>query len=200
MINYSVAVRPNRGKDSAEYPKKAYAALQLTDTVTLEEFATHIADHGSVYSRGDVYAILCQEVDCLREMILEGKKVMLGDLGAFYPAVRSVGANSAAEFTASNIKRLTVNWARGQSLSNMVDEATFRVTTSRSVQSAAVAAQRAANGGDFTVSVSSAGITSDTSGSSGSDTSDDDASGSGTTPGSDTGGSSSDDDLGGGMV
>ena len=200
MINYSVAVRPNRGKDSAEYPKKAYAALQLTDTVTLEEFATHIADHGSVYSRGDVYAILCQEVDCLREMILEGKKVMLGDLGAFYPAVRSVGANSAAEFTTSNIKRLTVNWARGQSLSNMVDEATFRVTTSRSVQSAAVAAQRAANGGDFTVSVSSAGITSDTSGSSGSDTSDDDTSGTDTNPGSDTGGSSSDDDLGGGMV
>lgn len=198
MINYSVAVRPNRGKDSAEYPKKAYAALQLTDTVTLEEFATHIADHGSVYSRGDVYAILCQEVDCLREMILEGKKVMLGDLGAFYPAVRSVGANSAAEFTASNIKRLTVNWARGQSLSNMVDEATFRVTTSRSVQSAAVAAQRAANGGDFTVSVSSAGITSDTSGSSGS-TSDDDTTGSGTSGSGTSGGGSSDDDLGGGM-
>lgn len=198
MINYSVAVRPNRGKDSAEYPKKAYAALQLTDTVTLDEFATHIADHGSVYSRGDVYAILCQEVDCLREMILEGKKVMLGDLGAFYPAVRSVGANSAAEFTTSNIKRLTVNWARGQSLSNMVDEATFRVTTSRSVQSAAVAAQRAANGGDFTVSVSSAGITSDTSGSSGS-TSDDDTTGSGTSGGGTSGGGTSDDDLGGGM-
>ena len=190
-MNYSVAVRPNHGKDKEEYPTKAYAALQLTEVVSLDEFANHIAEHGSVYNRGDIYAILCQSFDCLREFILEGKKVLLGDLGAFYPAIHSTGAPTAAEFSASNITCLTVNWARGEDLKNMVGEASFRLTTSRSVQTAAVAAQKAANGGDFTVNITSTGTSSD--GSSGSSTS----GGSGTTTpsGGDTG--SDGDDMGG---
>ena len=192
MLSYSVAVRPNQGKDKDEFPKKAYAALQLTEVVTLDEFATHIAEHGSVYNRGDIKAILCQSFDCLREMILEGKKVQLGDLGAFYPAIRSTGAPSAAEFTASNITCLTVNWSRGADLKNMVDEASFRLTASRSVQNAAVAAQKAANGGDFTVNITSG--TSDGSSTSGGTSSG--GSGSTTTPsGGDTG--SDGDDMGG---
>ncbi len=189
MINYSVAVRPNHGKDKDVNPKKAYAALQLSDVVTLDEFAAHIAEHGSVYNRGDIQAILCQSFDCLREMILEGKKVQLGDLGAFYPAIRSTGADTAAEFTAANITCLTVNWSRGTDLKNMVDEASFRLTTSRSVQNAAVAAQKAANGGDFSVNFS-AGTGS------GSSTTTPSGGGSSTTPsGGDTG--SDGDDLGG---
>ena len=192
MLSYSVAVRPNQGKDKDEFPKKAYAALQLTEVVTLDEFATHIAEHGSVYNRGDIKAILCQSFDCLREMILEGKKVQLGDLGAFYPAIRSTGAPSAAEFTAANITCLTVNWSRGADLKNMVDEANFRLTASRSVQNAAVAAQKAANGGDFTVNITAG--TSDGSSTSGGSSSG--GSGSSSTPsGGDTG--SDGDDMGG---
>ncbi len=192
MLNYSVAVRPNQGNDKDEFPKKAYAALQLTEVVTLDEFATHIAEHGSVYNRGDIKAILCQSFDCLREMILEGKKVQLGDLGAFYPAIRSTGAPSAAEFTASNITCLTVNWSRGADLKNMVDEANFRLTASRSVQSAAVAAQKAANGGDFTVNIT-AGTADGSSGSSTSGGTSSGGSGSTTTPSGGDDGSDGDD-------
>jgi predicted histone-like DNA-binding protein len=188
MINYSVAVRPNPGKDKTEYPTKAYAALQLTDVVSLDEFATHISEHGSVYNRGDILAILCQAVDCLREMILEGKKVQLGDLGAFYPSIRSTGAPTAAEFTSANIHRLTVNWSRGSSLVNMVGDASFRVMASRSVQSAAVAAQKAANGGDFTVNINSSGTSSSsTSGSSSSSGGGNSSSGGSTSGGDDSG-------------
>ena len=43
----------------------------------IEKFAKHITSHGSVYSRADISAILYIAVDCMREMLLEGKKIRL---------------------------------------------------------------------------------------------------------------------------
>ena len=55
---------------------------QYTEVMNIERFARHIATHGSVYSRADISAILYMAVDCLRELLLEGKKIRLGDLAA----------------------------------------------------------------------------------------------------------------------
>ena len=79
----------------------------------------------------------------MKEMVLEGKKVYLGELGAFYPAVSSTGATSASEFTAGNIKKLTVNWTRGSDLKNMIHEANFNLVATRASQQAVVAAEKA---------------------------------------------------------
>ena len=82
----------------------------------------------------------------------------------------------------------TVNWSRGSSLVNMVGDASFRVMASRSVQSAAVAAQKAANGGDFTVNINSSGTSSSsTSGSSSSSGGGNSSSGGSTSGGDDSG-------------
>ena len=48
---------------------------QYTDVMTIEKFAKHITSHGSVYSRADISAILYMAVDCMREMLLEGKNL-----------------------------------------------------------------------------------------------------------------------------
>ncbi|MBF4211513.1 DNA-binding protein, partial [Pseudomonas donghuensis] len=63
--------------------QNAFAISQYTDIMTSEKFAKHITSHGSVYSRADISAILYIAVDCMREMLLEGKKTRLGDLGDF---------------------------------------------------------------------------------------------------------------------
>ena len=63
--------------------QNAFAISQYTDIMTIEKFAKHITSHGSVYSRADISAILYIAVDCMREMLLEGKKIRLGDLGDF---------------------------------------------------------------------------------------------------------------------
>lgn len=70
-INYSIAMLGNPIDEDA--PKKAYAKSQYTNILTLDKFAGHIASHGSKYNRADIYAVLMQTVDCMREMLLGGK-------------------------------------------------------------------------------------------------------------------------------
>ena len=53
--------------------QNAFAISQYTDVMTIEKFAKHITSHGSVYSRADISGILYMAVDCMREMLLEGK-------------------------------------------------------------------------------------------------------------------------------
>ena len=82
-INYSIAMLGNPIDEDA--PKKAYAKSQYTNILTLDKFAGHIASHGSKYNRADIYAVLMQTVDCMREMLLEGKRIEMGDLGNLQP-------------------------------------------------------------------------------------------------------------------
>ena len=76
MLDYSVSSRRNpMDKDAAP---RFYASAQCNKVVSLDEFAKHIASHGSVYKRADIGAVLTMAVDCLREMLLNGYKVGLG--------------------------------------------------------------------------------------------------------------------------
>ena len=129
MINYSIVMRSvnanlleinqaksriNQAKKDGKEPDKkdtdlvktekqnAFAISQYTDVMTIEKFAKHITSHGSVYSRADISAILYMAVDCMREMLLEGKKIRLGDLGDFSLLLGSKGAETADKFTAQN--------------------------------------------------------------------------------------------------
>ena len=93
--------------------QNAFAISQYTDIMTIEKFAKHITSHGSVYSRADISAILYIAVDCMREMLLEGKKIRLGDLGDFSLLLTSKGAEDADKFTAQNITGVKVQWEPG---------------------------------------------------------------------------------------
>ena len=110
MINYSTCMRGNpTDKDAA---KKAYANAQYSQVMTLDKFCYHIASHGCVYSRADIQAILILAVDCLREQLLNGQQIQMGDLGVFSNSIRSLGAHSMAEFTVENITEVNVLWLR----------------------------------------------------------------------------------------
>ena len=85
-----------------------FATAQYTEVMTIEKFARHIADHGTTYSRADIMAILYMAVDCMREQLLEGKKIRLGELGDFSVALSSKGAETAEKFSSQNIQRVTL--------------------------------------------------------------------------------------------
>ena len=104
--------------------------------MTIEKFAQHITSHGSVYSRADISAILYMAVDCMREMLLEGKKIRLGDLGDFSLLLGSKGAETADKFTAQIITNVKVQWEQGQQFKNLLDDAEFNLVASRSAQAA----------------------------------------------------------------
>ena len=169
MINYSIVMRSvnanlleiNQAKSRINQAKKegttpdpkdlelvktekqnAFAISQYTDIMTIEKFAKHITSHGSVYSRADISAILYMAVDCMREMLLEGKKIRLGDLGDFSLLLGSKGAETADKFTAQNINQVKVQWEPGKEFKNLLDDAEFNLVASRSAQAAVLKAIR----------------------------------------------------------
>lgn len=149
MIDYSVSSRPNpRDKEAAP---KYYASPQVSENISLEKFARHISEHNSKYNRADVSAVLTQSVDCLREMLLEGKKIELGDLGSFYIGLNSKGALTAEKFTPEiHIKNVHVNWEPGKSFEELKDSVTWNLVASRKAQKALL---KAVTNGDSTVNL-----------------------------------------------
>ena len=149
MINYSIVMRSvnanlleiNQAKSRINQAMKDGKEPEKKDTVmTIEKFAKHITSHGSVYSRADISAILYMAVDCMREMLLEGKKIRLGDLGDFSLLLSSKGAETADKFTAQNITNVKVQWEPGQQFKNLLDDAEFNLVASRSAQAAVIKA------------------------------------------------------------
>ena len=149
MMDYSVSARVNpMEKDEAP---KYYASAQTNKTMSLEEFSKHIATHGCVYKRADISAVLTMAVDCLREMLLNGYKIELGDLGSFYISFSSEGALTAKDFNpAIHIKSVNVNWERGVDFINLKEDAEFNLVAIRAVQKKVL---KALKNGDTTVTI-----------------------------------------------
>ena len=118
--------------------QNAYAIAQYADVMDINKLAKHIASHGCVYSRADIQAILNLTVDCIREQLLEGKKIRLGDMGDFSVSLQSKGAKDAKAFSAQNITGVVVNWDCGQEFKNLITEAEFNLVASRKAQQAVI--------------------------------------------------------------
>lgn len=134
MIRYSTFLQGNpMNKEAA---KKVYARAQVNDTLDINKFARHIAEHGSVYSRADVQSILIQMVDCMREQLVLGNKVVLGELGAFSISLSSKGADSFEDFSTNNIREVNVVWSPGEAFVNLRNDekAEFEEVGSRKEQ------------------------------------------------------------------
>ena len=138
-IQYSVAMMRNPMDD--QEPAKAYANLQQTGTVDLDELADHITDHNSVFSKGTIVGILTELSVCIRELLLQGYRVNLGSLGSFVPTISSNGASTREKFTADNIKSLTAHFTAGRALKQLLRDAEFEKTSTRRAQAATLAAE-----------------------------------------------------------
>lgn len=151
MINFSLSMRA-ADPSKQDGQKRAYPNAQAAKVMQLDEFSTHIAKHGSPYHRSDINAVLTRSVDCLREMLLAGNKVALGDLGNFYVRLESKGAPSIAEFNASaHITGVKVYWEPGLLFCDLINEAEFVNVATRRAQDATLKAERA---GQTTVDIS----------------------------------------------
>ena len=140
MINYSIVIMSTKpGTKKADVTEtKAYGTAQIHENLDLDRFAKHIADHGCTYDRADITAVLTKAVDCLREQLLLGNKVNLGELGSFHVELNTEGAKTADAFTAANIKEVNVRWIPGKRFKNLRDEAQFQLVPTRASQKSAV--------------------------------------------------------------
>ncbi len=92
---------PQSGENAG---KELWYATVVTDReMNFEEFVDHISSHNSPYSRGTVHGVMMDMLDCLKELILDGKSVRLGDLGLF-----SIGMKSHGELTRDKVSAASV--------------------------------------------------------------------------------------------
>ncbi|MBP5595528.1 MAG: DNA-binding protein [Pseudobutyrivibrio sp.] len=141
MINYSIAImscKPGTKKTEQTYSTKAYGTAQIHESLDLDAFCKHIADHNSPFSKGTVKGILTDAVACLREQLLAGNKVSLGDLGSFYVELATEGADTTDEFNAQKIKEVNVAWLPGKEFKNLRADAEFNLVPSRKAQAEAI--------------------------------------------------------------
>jgi len=113
-----VSRTPQVGKDAGK--KKYYATAVQDRTMEFEDFVTHVSEHNSPYSRGTVHGVLMDTLDCLQELILDGKSVRFSDLGLFSIGMTSRGEDSADKVSANSITgvhlivRNTKNWSNSE--------------------------------------------------------------------------------------
>lgn len=145
MINYSVYMMPNHM--DPDKPNKAYAKAQVKEVMSFRDFIEHIANHGG-YKRGQVKGVLSDMCSCLVEQLLEGKKIMLDELGNFWLSLGSEGADSCEAFTTKDINTVRIIFTPGEDFDNLLSRATFNPVPSRSLQNAALKAEKK---GDTTI-------------------------------------------------
>lgn len=122
-------------------PAKAYAKAQVKEVMSFRDFVNHISEHGG-YKRGQVKGVLSDMCSCLVEQLLEGKKVMLDELGNFWLSLSSEGAESCETFSAKNITGVNIIFTPGEDFGNLLSRATFNPVPSRSLQNAALKAEK----------------------------------------------------------
>ena len=145
MIDYSIVIRgtkPGTKKENID-DTRAYAVAQRTKTLTLDKVAEHMALHDSKYNSGDIYAVLTQAAQCVRELILAGYYVQLGNLGTFGFNIKCNPVEKAEELDAKDFTAIKVYWMEGKAFRNMINDATFRLVPSRLSQKLAKEEERA---------------------------------------------------------
>lgn len=142
MINYSISLRANPSDQDA--PKKAYTNAQYSEIMTLDKFAEHISTHGSKYNRADIQAVLIQAVDCMREQLLAGQRIQMGDLGTFSIHINSMGAESLETYNpAIHVKDLNVRWKAGTRFLSLLKDSVFNLVPTRKAAKLVVKALKA---------------------------------------------------------
>ena len=137
MIDYSLGVRLSNPTDKNS-EKRVYPYPQVREVLSLEKLAKHIASHGSPYTRDVILGVITATVDCIREQLLAGNKVQVGELGAFYITFTCEGVDNADDFNPqSHISAVNVRWDRGNNFADMKQVAEFNYVASRNQQAEA---------------------------------------------------------------
>ena len=117
ILKYRMVTRLNPHNKS-EQPKW-YAKSVQDRTIEFEDLVTHMSEHNSPYSRGVIHGVLTDMLDCVKELVLDGKSVRLGDLGLFSVGLKTKGAESRDKWAvASHVQGVTLNVRNTKTWSN----------------------------------------------------------------------------------
>lgn len=101
-------------------PKKFYAQAKSRGELTFKKLSKEIAEGSTTVSDSDVLAVLNDLTKVLRRHLENGEIVRFGDFGTFQIAISSEGAETAAKFYPSMIKKSKVAFRAGVDLKEML--------------------------------------------------------------------------------
>ncbi len=93
-----------------------FARAKYDDVMDIDAMADHIMEHGSVWTDDVVHGVLRKFNKCMVEVLKDSKKVKLTGLGPFSIALKSKGAASAEDLTASNITGAVLRFSPDRSV------------------------------------------------------------------------------------
>ena len=149
-IPYSLGLRlKNPSEKDSE--KEIVAYRQERETIDLDLLAKHIREHGSSFSRGTIYGVLQDAVECIVECLQGGYGVLLNGLGKFGVTLKCEGVDMDDDngFTAANITGVKVTFNPDSEMVNDLNtNAEFEYVATRAAQAQAKKdeKERVANG------------------------------------------------------
>ena len=112
---------------------KWFAKNVVEETVDLDALAEHISNHNSPFSKGVIKGLLTDMIQCIKELLLEGKNVKIDDLAIFSLGIKNkLMADKEEDFTvAKNIEGVKLKArATGNLMSKSLNlEATLKKAT-----------------------------------------------------------------------
>ena len=112
MAKIFYQLKQNNNTDAKVYGKW-FANAKSVETMNTRKLATHISEHGSLYTPDVVFGVLEKFRSCLLEMLLESKRVKIDGLGTFYTTIENEkgGAISKEDFNVNkNLKALHIRF------------------------------------------------------------------------------------------
>ena len=98
MLHYKIYQNTTKGN-------KAYgkwlARATVNQTIGLDKLAEHMANHNTPYSKGAIYGVLTDMVNCIRELVLDGNAVKIPNLAIFSAGITTTGAEARETFLPS---------------------------------------------------------------------------------------------------
>ena len=127
MAKIIYEVYQNQNEHSTAYGKW-YGRVKYLESMNTRKLATHISEHGSIYTPDVVYGVLEKFRSCLVEMLLNSKKVKIEGLGTFYTTLecKKGGALSKDKFSiSSNIEGLHIRFLPEQTTEENISSRQF---------------------------------------------------------------------------
>jgi predicted histone-like DNA-binding protein len=112
-VNYSLTLQSSN-PSVKNAPKKYYAKVQSTGTVTVDELAAAIA-YSSSLTDGDVLNVIRGLVYQMNLQLQAGKIVQMEKLGTFRLVIHSRGADDEKSFTTEHIRSVSIGFRAGDS-------------------------------------------------------------------------------------
>lgn len=145
MIQYSIAqaivnLKDYNKADPTSAHWQFFARQSTQGEVTVDEMATNIKNRCTV-TDSDIVGVLHAYMDNMFNLLKDGKIVQLGTIGALKIGIKKqIGANTAALFTAENIKKAKVI-LRSKKLykQRLNSEVTFGIVPTRKATEDAIA-------------------------------------------------------------